>query len=324
MGRCMGVKRAMDLALKAVGAEDPDFSGSGSGTGSGIGDSKSLSQGSLTEPGTPRTRKNTEQFPAPTPSTGRAWTLGPLIHNPQAIADLERRGLQVLDEKDPGQVQAQDLVVIRAHGAPPSLVNQLKDSGAQIIDATCPRVLASQKKARQFHERGFAVIIAGDRNHGEVTGILGHAPGATVVSSPDEAARAAGTARGRPTALIAQTTIRREEYEAIKAAVAQASPGAEVVDSICPATEDRQWALVELASKVQAIVVVGGRDSANTRRLHLEARRLGLPSWHIETAAELDPGLSHFDTVGLTAGASTPDELVDEVERALLELDRSL
>lgn len=283
MGRCMGVKRAMDMAFEAANLATP----------AGMG-------------------------------TRRVWTLGPLIHNPQAIADLARQGVETLHDDELDRVRAQDLVIIRAHGASPQLVGRLKALGADIVDATCPRVLASQKKARSFHERGFAVIIAGDRNHGEVTGILGHAPGAVVVVNAEEAAQAAGKIEGRPVALIAQTTIRREEYVAILAAVKAVHPELSVVESICPATEERQAALVELARQVDAIVVVGGKASANTQRLYLEAKSLGVPACHIETAAELPSDLSACHTVGLTAGASTPDALVDEVERALVDRDDSM
>jgi 4-hydroxy-3-methylbut-2-enyl diphosphate reductase len=119
-------------------------------------------------------------------------------------------------------------------------------------------------------------------------------------------------------ALIAQTTIRKEEYEAIRAALAERFPVLEVVDSICPCTEDRLAALARLASEVEAVVVVGGRNSANTARLAATARELGKPAWLVETAGELPAEVYGFASVGLSAGASTPERLVDEVEAALL------
>jgi 4-hydroxy-3-methylbut-2-enyl diphosphate reductase len=272
MGRCMGVKRAVDLALKAAAAA----------------------------------------------GESAVFTLGPLIHNPQAIAELERKGVSVLGEGDLDERVAGSVVIIRAHGAPPELLGRLKDLGATIVDATCPRVLASQRKARDFHAKGYTVVLAGDLNHGEVAGIVGQAPGALVVGGAEEAAAVAKGIKSGKVALLAQTTIGAGEYAAIRAELEALHPSLVVVDSICPATEERQDALAGLARSVDAIVVVGGKDSANTQRLYRTAASLGLPAWLVETAAELPEELYGIERVGLTAGASTPDGLVDEVELSLL------
>jgi 4-hydroxy-3-methylbut-2-enyl diphosphate reductase len=205
--------------------------------------------------------------------------------------------------------------VIRAHGVPPELRERLDRLGARIVDATCPRVLASQRRARDFALRGYSVAIAGDAGHGEVTGISGYAPGAVVVGGPEEA-RAAELRE--PVALIAQTTIKREEYEAIRDALAERFPYLEVVDSICPCTGERLAALEELAAEVDAIVVVGGRNSANTARLYSSALSLCRNAWLVETAAELPAEAFARERIGLTAGASTPESLIDEVEAALV------
>jgi len=277
LGRCMGVRRAVELALRAA------------------------------EEGKP------------------VYTLGPLIHNPQAVAELEARGIHALAEEELDDRLLDATVVIRAHGIPPQLREQLQSRAARIVDATCPRVLASQRKAASFAERGYTVVIAGDAGHGEVTGIAGYATrtggdqAALVVGGPEEARRIgvlAPDGRPRKMALIAQTTIKREEYEAIRAALAERFPDLETVDSICPCTDERLEALADLAKRVEAIVVVGGRNSANTTRLYLSARALR-PAWLVETAAELPAEVFGYKAVGLTAGASTPEHLIDEVEAAL-------
>lgn len=251
------------------------------------------------------------------------FTYGPLIHNPQAVLALESEGVRVLDPEafESGRLDAEAagaIVVIRAHGAPPEAFARLKSLGADAIDATCPRVLSSQRRARALLADGWLVAIAGDRSHGEVTGIVGHAPGAEVVQNPEEAAELAQKWAGKKVALIAQTTIKTSEYEAIAARFAALCPDLLSEKTLCPATEDRQEALAELARRVDAIVVVGGKNSANTRRLATAAREAGLPCFHIETAAELPDSIFGFGRVGLTAGASTPDFMVDEVERFLL------
>jgi len=276
LGRCMGVRRAVELAQDtARGEERPPV-----------------------------------------------YTLGPLIHNPQAVSELAAQGILALSEADLDLRDADGAprvkgrsVVIRAHGVPPALRERIASLGARIVDATCPRVLASQRKARDFARRGYSVVIAGDAGHGEVTGIAGYAPGAVVVGNPEEAR--AVEPRG-PLALIAQTTISREEYDAIRDALAERFPGLEVVDSICPCTKERLDALRDLAAEVDAIVVVGGRNSANTARLHSSALALGKAAWLVETAAELPPEAFACSRVGLTAGASTPESLIDEVQAALL------
>jgi 4-hydroxy-3-methylbut-2-en-1-yl diphosphate reductase len=275
LGRCMGVRRAVELALETAAAEG-----------------------------------------------GAVFTLGPLIHNPQAVAELEESGVHALAEGELDGRVAGKAVVLRAHGVPPAARERLEALGARVVDATCPRVLASQRRARDFARRGYAIVIAGDKGHGEVAGIAGHAPGAFVVGSPEEARRVDArdpSGEPRPVALIAQTTISREEYEAIREALAERYPGLEAIDSICPCTGERLAALANLAGEVDAVVVVGGRNSANTARLYASARALGLPAWLVETAEELPPEAFGYERLGLTAGASTPESLIDGVERALLE-----
>lgn len=279
LGRCMGVRRAVDLALAL--ADEARASGA-----------------------------------------GPVFSLGPLIHNPQAVAELESRGILPLG---PGELDGRlrgKAIVIRAHGVPPELRARLEELGARIVDATCPRVIASQRKAAALAAAGRIVVLAGDRDHAEIAGIAGHtrAAGARdcpVVGSPEEAGRLE-LPEGAPVAIIAQTTIKEEEYREICEALRARRPDLEVVDSICPATEERRAALAELARGCDAIVVVGGRNSANTSRLLGSALALGKPAWLVETAAELPPEVFSRERVGLTAGASTPDELVAEVEAALL------
>ncbi len=270
LGRCMGVRRAVDLAMATADSD----------------------------------------------ASRPVYTLGPLIHNPQAVAELEARGVVALGSDDIDERVRGKSVVIRAHGVPPLLRSRLEELGARLVDATCPRVIASQRKARGYASRGWKVIIVGDRDHGEVTGIAGFASsGWAVVGSPAEAE--ALELEG-PVAVIAQTTIKNEEYRSICEVLARRFSGVEVVDSICPATEDRQRALARLAAETDAIVVVGGRNSANTSRLYTTAMALGKPSWHVETAAELPDEVFAYERVGVTAGASTPESLVAEVEAALV------
>jgi len=247
--------------------------------------------------------------------TGRPiYTLGPLIHNPQAIEDLRRRGIVTLREDDVDDRVANRTVILRAHGIPPALRRKLESLGARIVDATCPRVLANQRKARQFWKEGFSVVLVGDRDHGEIVAVTGCAPGCSVVGSAREAE---ALSLKEPVGVLAQTTVSEEEYRAVCDVLRSRYGRVEIVNTICPATRERQESLARLAEKTDAIMVVGGRGSANTTRLFRAAEALGKPAWHIETAGEIPPEVFQYALVGITAGASTPDTIIAEVEEAL-------
>ena len=266
------------------------------------------------------------------------YTYGPLIHNAAALEGLAALGVEILEPLPQGGGAGEPAagnkaggfspipddfggrsVVIRAHGIPPVELAALKERGARIVDATCPRVLSSQRLAAKFAGEGAAVILAGDARHAEIAGIAGFAPGCTVLESAADAER---FVRSRnvlgEAALIGQTTIRQSEYDAIAKILAERIPRLTVCPTICPATEERQAALARLASVADGIVVIGGRNSANTKRLFAAARSLTPHAWLIESADELPAEVSSIKCVGLAAGASTPDEIIDEVENMLL------
>lgn len=247
------------------------------------------------------------------------FCLGRIVHNRTVTDRLAARGIRLLadDEVPP----AGSVVVIRSHGVPPDVLARLRNQGAGIIDASCPKVLANQRLAASHAAAGRKVVIAGDEGHGEVVALAGHAPGSVVI--PDRQ-RALSFQYPGPVALIAQTTMSQEEVDGIAAALAGHNKDLITAGGICSATADRQAALRELLPQVEAVVIVGSKDSANTRRLTAIAAESGKPVWQVASAAELDAedlgtALSHFGVVGLSAGASTPDEDIDAVERRLLE-----
>jgi 4-hydroxy-3-methylbut-2-enyl diphosphate reductase len=255
--------------------------------------------------------------------TGGLYTLGPLIHNSGVLENLQKRGVACLNENEIPSLPAGSTVIIRAHGVSPVIEEELLKKGINILDATCPNVKQSQSKARSFVEREFRLFIAGEENHGEIAGLRGYAKSAFVVGSAEEARAAAGALYSREpeakTALIAQTTIRAEEYRVIGETIQRFFPSLEIVNSICAATVDRQRALGELGN-VDAIIVAGSRESANTRRLFALAKEMGKPAWLAEAASDIPPEIAVYTNVGLSAGASTPDELIDAIEEALKAL----
>lgn len=267
------------------------------------------------------------------------YSLGPLIHNKAALENLINRGLLMLEDTDFAVLCADaqpapaygalhntskkkpPVVIIRAHGTTPEVREKLKKTGARVIDATCPRVLANQRIVKEYAEKKYIIIIAGDKNHGEVTALIGEARAAgaeyRVVQNREEAAAVAAEPffSGLSAVLISQTTIGFEEYEAIKEALCASGGKVKVFDTICPATEERQKALRTLCKKVDGIVVVGGKESANTKRLFQTAASLCAHAVHIERAEELPESFAALKTVGITAGASTPDEIIRDVEK---------
>jgi 4-hydroxy-3-methylbut-2-enyl diphosphate reductase len=265
------------------------------------------------------------------PEPGRkCFTLGPLIHNPRILESLKQRGLEILDEKSLPPDLSDAVVIIRSHGIDPGVEQTLSDRGARVVDATCPRVKVNQLKARSLAASGRRIFLAGEAEHGEIAGIRGYVtaagegapPFCAVVGSAAEAEAAAEKLHRQDpaaeTALISQTTISPEEYRAIGEVIRKYFPGLETADTICRATTDRQEALRELCGLSAAVIVAGGKNSANTRRLLAIAQAQGKPCWLVEGPGDVLPEVGAYETVGLCAGASTPDDVIDDIEKVLL------
>ncbi len=239
-------------------------------------------------------------------------TDGPLIHNEQMMQQLRTEG--IIECNDPRLLKT-GLLVIRAHGISPERRKMLENLPVTLVDATCPDVARIQGLIRQHARKGFHVLICGDAGHAEVTGLLGYAEGrGFVVSSEADVEK---LPRIEPVCLVSQSTQLPVCYARIAAAVRRRFPGATILDTICKSTVNRQKELQEMAASVDAIVVVGGAHSANTARLAEYARTLK-PAFLIQTASQLDPAdFRKFKAVGLTAGASTPEFIIEEVRKTI-------
>ncbi len=247
------------------------------------------------------------------------YSLGPLIHNQAALDSLAEKGLRILDEAAAVNAGAGCSVIIRAHGVPPETKAELEKRGCAVVDATCPRVTASQKSARKFAGTGYTVLLAGDRNHGEVRGIAGYAGKRFVLVESAAAAEALPPPEtaGEKAVLLSQTTFSPEEFRKIAAALAKKYRNLTVMNTICPATRERQEALAALCPQVDGVIVVGGRNSANTRRLLQTAQENCRRAVLIERAEEIPDFFFGLERVGVTAGASTPDSVIREVRDSL-------
>ncbi len=273
LGFCFGVRRAVELAEKAL-AENTDKT---------------------------------------------VYSLGPLIHNENALQALSKKGLVTIDENRVGDIPPESVVIIRAHGVAPIVTDALEAKKCKIIDATCPRVKASQKMVERYSNQNDYVVLTGDRNHGEVIGIAGYA-GENFSQLQDYTEAESfdiKDSENKNVILLSQTTYSPKEFEKIESLFRSKFKNLAVMNTICPATSERQEALLELCKKVDGVIVIGGKNSANTKRLYQTAAANCKQAIHVQTAAEIPSDFYKLNTIGITAGASTPDSIIDEVERLL-------
>lgn len=275
MGFCFGVRRAVELAEKAL-------------------------------------KENPEK---------PVFSLGPLIHNEKALFELKKKGLKIAEENEIEKIPENGVAIIRAHGVAAKVFEILKKKNCVVIDATCPRVKASQKAVERYSQKNDFVILTGDKNHGEVIGIAGYAgENFRLISDLEEAKNLNDKEfADKNVILLSQTTYSPAEFEKIENYCKSKFKNIAVMNTICPATNERQNALLELCKKVDGTLVIGGKNSANTKRLFLAAAKNCKNAAHIQTAQDIPDIFFETEKVGITAGASTPDEIIFEVEKALRE-----
>jgi 4-hydroxy-3-methylbut-2-enyl diphosphate reductase len=247
-------------------------------------------------------------------------TLGPLIHNPQVVAELRSRGVEQADSLE--QIKG-GTVVIRSHGVAPDVILSARQRGLAVVDATCPHVSKAQQAASKLREQGYSVLVVGEPGHPEVEAIKAYAgEGALVVQEPSDLPEQLASNR---IGVVVQTTQALSALDAIVDALRQRGITAKVCNTICFATRQRQEAANELAGSVDVMLVVGGRNSGNTTRLAEICSAVCPRTHHIESAAELDATmLADADTVGITAGASTPEAQIIAVEQTLAAMRSGL
>ena len=245
-------------------------------------------------------------------------TLGPLIHNPQMIQRLKKQGIDVTDSL---AAAGGATVLIRSHGVGPAVYEEAARRQISWLDATCPHVKKAQLAAKAFAAKGLRVVVAGERSHPEVKSILEWAgPGAVAVET---AADIEGISFEGSVGIVSQTTLERDVFDGILAALRRLHIEPEVNPTICLATEERQKAAKSLAGRVDVMVVAGGRNSANTRHLAEVCRKAGARTYHVETAAELEPEMFFgVEKAGITAGASTPDWIIEEVKQRMESMEQ--
>lgn len=241
--------------------------------------------------------------------TGPVHTLGPLIHNPRVVADLECHGVLVADTLDEAEAGT---LVLRSHGTAPQIVEEARARGFSVVDATCPYVSKVQRKARELADAGYAVVIIGEPGHAEVEGIRAWG-GDAVIAVADVPEKLPDTLASK-VGVVIQTTQSADRVAAVLDALEDRVEELRVEKTVCFATQERQAAAAEIADRVDLMLVIGGRNSGNTHRLFEICDALCERTEHIESADEIDVAwVDGVERIGITAGASTPQEHIDSV-----------
>ncbi len=249
----------------------------------------------------------------------RLCTLGPIIHNPQVLADYEAKGVTCLST--PKGTTANDAVVIRAHGITKEVEQELHQSGALIVDATCPKVKKAQTAIGTATADGSSLLLFGEADHPEVKGLVSYAKGEKFIFPDLATLKELTLSPDKSWVLASQTTQDANVFTDICRYLENLLPRLTILHTICDATGERQKEASSIATDVDAMVVVGGRQSGNTRRLVMLAAEKGITAYHVETISELSrDDFKGVSKVGLTAGASTPKALIDEAEQWLTSL----
>ncbi len=249
-------------------------------------------------------------------------TLGPLIHNDQEMARLATHGVSTISA--PVQIQRGETAVIRAHGVTPQVEAELREKASKVVDATCPFVTKVQKLASRAAAQNRHVVVVGNPEHPEMIGVFGYAPEhAFVVNNAEEVA---ALPRLRNPLVVSQTTIKLQNfYDVAEAVKGKTDDEVQVVNTICSATRDRQDAARALAGEVNAFYIIGGRHSSNSRKLLAVCKEQCEKSFLIETEDEINTeDLRGVERVGLTAGASTPNWLIEKVTQRLEEIGATM
>ncbi len=265
-GFCMGVRRAVELALAAPSKHPPPI-----------------------------------------------FTYGPLIHNPQVLHVLEKRGVLAIETPPP---KGEGTMMVRAHGVAPHVKAKIREAGFDMIDATCPRVTKVHTIIKKYAQQGSTTIIWGEADHPEVIGLLGcTGENGFVVDTLDGFKNLPAFEHA---IIVAQTTQDILAYEEMEKWVKQKYPHYDIFNTICDSTAKRQAEVKQLAKEVEVVIVVGGHNSGNTRRLVEIVKKSNKRVYHVETEAELDSGMfQNANSIGVSAGASTPHWIIEEVYETL-------
>ena len=246
--------------------------------------------------------------------SGPIYTLGPIIHNEGVVRDLEEKGVKVLNSENEISALTEGTVIIRSHGVGKRIYDMLKAQGVQIVDATCPFVKKIHRIVQEQSLQGRRVIIIGDETHPEVEGIKGWGDARTMVVKNEEQMEKLPSFTGEKLCIVSQTTFNYNKFKDLVEKFEKKGYDILVLNTICNATQERQVEAERIASQVDAMIVIGGKNSSNTRKLYEICQKECKDTYYIQTLDDLNPeSVNSVRSVGITAGASTPKKIIEEV-----------
>lgn len=244
------------------------------------------------------------------------YTFGPIIHNEQVVADLEERGVRVVETQEELENISKGTIVIRSHGVPKSVCDKIHACGLQCVDTTCPFVKKIHRIAERESANGRHMVIIGNDGHPEVEGIKGWCSGPVTVLGTVQEAEEFAPKEGTTLCIVSQTTFNYNKFKDLVEILEKKRYDSIVLNTICSATEERQAEAREIAAQVDTMIVIGGSHSSNTRKLYEICKQECKNTYHIQTSVDLDKKpFQCIGRVGITAGASTPNNIIEEVQK---------
>ena len=245
------------------------------------------------------------------------YTFGPIIHNEEVVADLEKKGVVVVNSVEELKDKPLGTVIIRAHGVEQCVYEEIRALGFEVVDATCPFVLKIHRLVEKYSKENYHVVIIGNETHPEVIGIKSwSATEATTVLSSKQEAEDFIPLDGRKVCIVSQTTFNYNKFQELVEIISKKGYDIIVLNTICNATEERQTEAAQIAKEVDAMIVIGGKTSSNTQKLFEICKSECENTYYIQTLKDLDLSqLKSVDNVGITAGASTPNNIIEEVQK---------
>ena len=245
------------------------------------------------------------------------YTYGPIIHNEEVVKDMESKGVHVVEDLSDLATLPKGIIIIRSHGISKSEYDQMQEAGFEIVDATCPFVLKIHRLVREYSMKGHYIIIVGNENHPEVQGIRGwvEESGVSIIATKEDADNFA-LPDAVPVTIVSQTTFNYNKFQELVEIITKKGYDINVLNTICNATEERQTEARSIAKESDAMIVIGGKSSSNTQKLFEICKNECANTYYIQTIDDLDPAvLRSIDNVGITAGASTPNNIIEEVQK---------
>ncbi|MGN0351176.1 MAG: bifunctional 4-hydroxy-3-methylbut-2-enyl diphosphate reductase/30S ribosomal protein S1, partial [Roseburia sp.] len=250
------------------------------------------------------------------------YTYGPIIHNEEVVKDLTKKGVHVIETLEELDSLEKGAVIIRSHGVAKEVYDRIQESGFEIVDATCPFVLKIHRLVEEYGKKGYHIVIIGNDSHPEVEGIKGWAKESeiTVVATHEEAEKFSENSE-KKVCIVSQTTFNYNKFQELVEIISKKGYDIIVLNTICNATEERQTEAKQIAKDVDAMIVIGGRTSSNTQKLFEISKNECENTYYIQTVDDLDlKQLESVNNVGITAGASTPNNIIEEVQKRMSEL----